>query len=155
MADRPAIRKRPGDRRMNRKSPGAPTLFMVSLRKFTGSAASALVVEAVRLVAATAEGPAAYTPVFIHGPQGAGKSRLLGALAREMDRKSVPFVRIDGSTLKDAPKSLVADLAKDLRKGPHRDHRRPPGAGRMRRPGRGLVRDFADGGPQAPCRHRL
>lgn len=81
---------------------------------FQASPVSAIAVAAVRLTASSSGRPATYSPVFIRGPKGSGKTRLLNALANELRANDVDFIYLDGVELKKAPREASLEICRRL-----------------------------------------
>lgn len=82
---------------------------------------SSVAVAALRLVVDTVARPAAYSPVFVHGPRGSGREGVAESLVYELRRRGAPFVVFDGGDLKKARSAaalfdLGAEVAEAVRK---------------------------------------
>jgi chromosomal replication initiation ATPase DnaA len=82
---------------------------------FVAGPVSGVAVAAVRLVAAVADRPAPYSPVFIHGPRDCGKSSLLHALANDLREQGVSLVHLDGAAVKKASRMAPPDFGQRIR----------------------------------------
>lgn len=86
-----------------------------SFADFRPKGASSIVVEALKLVSRDAERPALYTPLYIRGGTGSGKTFLLNALAGELRKAGVRFAQLDGTALKVGSRMASYDLGFRIR----------------------------------------
>lgn len=86
-----------------------------SFEDFRAEGASSIVVEALKLVSREALRPALYTPLYVRGAAGSGKTYLLNALAGELRKTGVRFAQLDGTALKIGSKMASYDLGFRIR----------------------------------------